>query len=242
MRKRYAFVLLFILSNCADQEPVRLLEKSISDPYYSSFYDKQIKLLIKRTQSNTYDTTRFDVRGNIVETRSIFGFEKIEYDGNHFATRYQSYNDLLEHYQISYDTNLNILIQKWSAVKKFDLDRNVVDVDQKRSFFAVFIFDNRNVLLKEINLRNSYIDSYGYEGKLLVKRTRFDLVTESLMKNWSYYYEGGVIKKIEERYNGGGENLLDHVLYFNNGRLDSAKILSDKGTVTETEFFDYEYY
>jgi len=237
----YFLLCVNFISACTERtEDSEVKQKEISDPYTKSFLGKDVKFMLKENPFGSYDTVTFDESGNMVELQRLGGtFIKAQFDKNHFMIRHRIGGDLSEHNLISYQTNDNILVQKWVRIMTYEWDYKPEDINQLKTFYSVFVFDERNRLLKEVNLKEEFIINYEYADGILVKRDKYDLRVGMLSVTWKYFYEKGSVKRIEEYYYRDHQNVPDIIHYFNDGRLDSTQRISPKNEVDHTEKYTY---
>lgn len=185
----------------------------------------------------------FDRQGNITEVHAIGNlFEKMAYDQNHLLTRYRVGGDGPENSLVQYDSNLNVLTQRWIRIMGFKWDYLPDDINRLRTYYIIYILDNENRLTKEINIKNGFVSDYKYEAGVLSRKDKYILNSKELSETWKYFYEDEGIKRIEGYYRGDVVSTTpDLIHYFNKERLDSTKrIYSD--SVTHTEKYIYIYF
>lgn len=241
----YIFLLIFLLLACNSKNKAHeKTRKEIADPYIRSFWNKNIVYQLNENPLGGFDTIFFDKSGNISEIHSLGRLsEKLLFNDRHLLTQYRIGEDLGLHYLVSYDTSANLIIQRWTRIMNFNWNYSPEDVNQLRTYHSIFIFNDDNLLLKEVNLKDNIVTNFTYKGKLLIERNQFYPNDTIPTQTRRYYYKNKEIAKIEEYYYGDHSKVTPNLVhYFNTGTLDSTQEILPDGKVWHTEKYKYSYF
>lgn len=236
---KYLIILLLSITSCSESKKTSNLPNSSHDPFTESFWNRNIKYMLTRTDS-IVDTTDFDTVGNMVKVQMLgYDREWRQFDNSHRVTRELERGEFPAHFVVSYDTIDNYVIKKLELLSTAQWKPDTLETFVRKTCYILYRVDELNRIIEEIDTyQDNTITHYVYDNGKLVEKKSVNVFDSKKVKRWEFFYKDTVLERIEMYYG----DQLDNVQHFDEqGLLKFTREIPKPGHEEDTLFHSYIY-